>query len=336
MPLFQRKIDPDTPAGAVAHFLKVDRSDVVQAWSGNRKHLESEIVASWTGRSRAERLHDLKGAYRFFLTLTDSGRRAVSDLPDGIMAMALLSGAKSRILGFLWERTYGESMQNLAASWTAYSDQEMAEMTGRTSNGASDLGGFTVAAERLAAAVNQTTDEEVQKADKALLGAAARAGARVAEKAAAGTLNGDTGPFSSSDLPSVFHSVESGGSDDDRTATVATLGYYFVLNFIAPHMPAIAHQSEDWALHIGHQLGAGGLEPEWWTDCYNAYEAMKGDKGEPGAFYTRWSSGVLRSTGLDEGEALGHGLTASLVLPAACLEEMEGFKTELRGAGLMR
>ena len=152
MGLFGQRLD--TPSQVVNHFLKVDDNPSVRYFRGNRKALIAEIEEAWDQRSKDQRLASLRGSYRFFVTLTQPGSTPYEEFPGEIQLLIALAGAKSRLLGFLWERHYSETLETLASDWGPLSEEEMQEVgIGRpASDGAAAAASSTVGEDKPAEA----------------------------------------------------------------------------------------------------------------------------------------------------------------------------------------
>lgn len=332
MSIFSRKPNLDTPSGVVAHFLKTDNNPTVTFFRDHREALTREVELSWVGLTREQRLHDLRGCHRFFLIFVVS-EDSFEDLSPEFQGLIALAGAKSRVLGFMWEQTYGESMQHLAASWVPLSEDELKEYLSEENDG-SDFGPFERAALESVEAVHSMPDDVVQPADKVVLSASLRAGARVAESLAAMDLAEWEGDEDS--VPELLAYLRQAERDRNTAVlhrTVAAIGWYFVLFFIHPYQEDIGEDGPEWARQKGWAMSpydGEELAEDWLAETY----LRRAGKGS-GDFHTRWAIGVLTALGCSEDDAYGGGMYAAMLLPSACLEQLESWKTELRGAGLI-
>ena len=138
---------------------------------------------AWTGQSKEARLEGLREDFRLYLAFQMPDAPALEELDDAAQFLVTFAGARSRILGFLWERTYGDSMQHLAASWTPMSDEELAAVFENVVPN-SDLDPFTQAALDAISSIHGASEELIQPIDKVVASASLRAGARVAQSLA--------------------------------------------------------------------------------------------------------------------------------------------------------
>jgi hypothetical protein len=130
MGLRPHKDDLTTPAGAVAFLLEHDPTPVLQVFAGEREALTREVAGSWDGLTKEQRLALLRNATRFYVTLAGPEVLEEPHAPE-FLSLIALTGAKSRVMGFLWERTYGEKMVDVGADWGPFDPDELEGMLRR-------------------------------------------------------------------------------------------------------------------------------------------------------------------------------------------------------------
>ena len=130
MGLLPRKNELTTPAGAVTFLMEHDRTPVLQVFASEPAALTHEVEGSWLGLSKARRLELLRNATRFYVTLAGPDVLDEPHEPEFLTLIAL-TGAKSRVMGFLWEKTYGEKMTDVGADWGPFHPDELERMLKR-------------------------------------------------------------------------------------------------------------------------------------------------------------------------------------------------------------
>jgi hypothetical protein len=106
---------PDTPAKAVAWFVRHDVDPDVSDLRGERARLVAGLDELWLERSKAERYESIRRARLAARALEVQG---------GPIARRLRAAAA--VLEFMWEREYGTPVAGFADSWPTLAVAEMA------------------------------------------------------------------------------------------------------------------------------------------------------------------------------------------------------------------
>ena len=337
MGLFSRKPDLDSVAGVTDHFLRNDSSPVVAFWrgSGSEKALKLAAESTWVGNSRRERLDWLRADYRLFLAFQMPGSPPLHELVFQVQFVVALAGARSRILGFMWERTYSESMQHLAASWTPMSSDELDAIFAVGSDDDPSPDVFTRAAEDAAQSIRGLPDDFLQPSDKIISGASLRAGARVAASLMTDSSDADA---AQSVLATHLQQLADDESPDRLHRVVATLAFHYVLTFGGPLREQLGAQGPEWAEFLGLVLTPGEdsqLDPSWIAEAWTRHGEYQAT-GDSTRHFIHLTRGVLTAAGVPEDRVDASALFDSMRLMAATTAETEHWKTELRGVGLLR
>ena len=336
MGLFDRKPNLDTPAGAVAHFLKHDSDPSVVAMRAHREYFSLATEGSWTGQTETARLEGLREDYRLYLAFHVPGAPPTSELSANVQFTVAFAGARSRVLGFLWERTYGESMQHLSASWTPMSSEELRQIF-EPNTSAEEA--FEQAARRALTVIQATPDEVIQAVDKIVLSAAVRAGARVVEGLRAWPATdaeGDDG--SALGLIARIRAVaEMGDGEAVRQKALSALSFHFVLTFGGIVLDALDDDGPRWAAFMGRSLSPTEdteLDPAWFVEQFELYAISHGG-GDSTRYNLQRAHGIISALGVPPDHVYSEALYAAMLLPVAYRDEVPTFSTELRGAGVM-
>jgi len=85
MGLFSGSPDLDSPSGVTDYMLRNDKNPAVRYFKKDKGGLTLEIEAAWTGKSREQRLGELKNATRYFLMFTQPDTTPFDKLPPQLM-----------------------------------------------------------------------------------------------------------------------------------------------------------------------------------------------------------------------------------------------------------